>query len=72
MGERELKEQLEQLNSKIRLTQKDVDSIRQSIKKREIEIESEKALKIEIEKAQELLKSLEGQKDELGKELNKE
>jgi len=72
MGERELKEQLEQLNSEIQSAQKDIDSTHQAIKKREKEKESEKALKIEIQKAQELLKSLKNQKGELDKQLNEE
>jgi len=72
MGEKELKEKLEEINSEIQSTQKDIDSINQAIKKKAQQEESEKAISEQIQQALELLKSLKDQRDEKRKELDKE
>jgi len=72
MGEKELKEKLEGINLEIQSTQKDIDSINQTIKKKIQQKESEKAIRGRIQQALELLKSLKDQRDEKKKELSKE
>jgi len=69
MGERELKEQLEQLNSDIKLAQKQIDEKKKSV---ETQKRSKKAsieyLK-QIAQAQDILKSLKEQDKEIDNEL---
>jgi len=72
MGEKELKEKLEGINLEIQSTQKDIDSINQTIKKKIQQKEFEKAIRERIQQALELLKSLKDQRDEKKKELSKE
>ena len=67
MSEIELRETLEKINSEIRVTQREIDSIKEMNKKTEQQRISEEKLKNQVKEAQIVLKSLKQDRDNIKK-----